>query len=108
MTSEETAAQLRQLMIEVVNNGTGLAGAIPGVQVAGKTGTAELGPAALEPGQELRPGEEPAQELDAWFTAFAPASAPKLAAAALVVQAEGDGGEIAAPIVAQVLQAGLE
>ncbi len=107
VTSEETAAQLRQLMIEVVNNGTGVAGAIPGVQVAGKTGTAELGPAALEPGQELKPGEEPEQDLDAWFTAFAPASAPKLVAAALVVQAEGDGGEIAAPIVSQVLQAGL-
>jgi cell division protein FtsI/penicillin-binding protein 2 len=107
VTSPETAAELRRLMIEVVNNGTGAAAAIPGVQVAGKTGTAELGPAALEEGETLEEGEEPPQELDAWFTAFAPASKPKLAAAALVVEAEGDGGEIAAPIVQQVLQAGL-
>ena len=103
VTSEETAAQLRQLMIEVVNNGTGTAASVPGVQVAGKTGTAELGPAALEEGETLEEGEDPEQELDAWFTGFAPASNPKLVAAALVVQAEGDGGTIAAPIVQQVL-----
>jgi peptidoglycan glycosyltransferase len=44
VTSPETAATMRQLMIEVVNSGTGVAGALPGIQVAGKTGTAELGP----------------------------------------------------------------
>ena len=107
VTSPETAAELRRLMIEVVNNGTGTAAAVPGVQVAGKTGTAELGPAALEEGETLEEGEDPPQELDAWFTGFAPASKPELVVAALVVEAEGDGGEIAAPIVQQVLQAGL-
>ena len=107
VTSEQTANLLRQLMIKVVTEGTGTAASLPGIQVAGKTGTAELGPKALEPGQELGPGEEPEQEIDAWFTAFAPASAPKLAAAAMVVNADGDGGTVAAPIVREVLSAGL-
>ena len=98
---------MTDLMIEVVNNGTGVAAALPEAQVAGKTGTAELGPKALEPGQELGPGEEPEQELDAWFTAFAPAQSPKLAVAVMIVNATGDGGEVAAPIAAQILQAGL-
>ncbi|MGI9019572.1 MAG: penicillin-binding transpeptidase domain-containing protein [Solirubrobacterales bacterium] len=105
--SPETAKTLTELMIGVVTEGTGSAAALDGIQVAGKTGTAELGAKALEPGQELAPGEEPEQEVDAWFTAFAPASAPKLAVAAMVVNADGDGGTIAAPIVAQVLDAGL-
>jgi peptidoglycan glycosyltransferase len=107
VTSEETAKLLTQLMVRVVTEGTGTAAAIPDIQVAGKTGTAELGPKALEPGQELGPGEEPEQEIDAWFTAFAPASDPELAAAAMVVNADGDGGTVAAPIVQQVLEAGL-
>ena len=105
VTSEETAKLLTQLMTSVVTQGTGTAAALPDVQVAGKTGTAELGPKA--PGQELGPGEQPEQEVDAWFTAFAPASEPQLAAAAMVVNADGDGGTIAAPIVREVLAAGL-
>ena len=51
VTSEQVAATLRDLMVQVVSSGTGTAAALPGVQVAGKTGTAELGPKALEPGQ---------------------------------------------------------
>ncbi len=107
VTSKETAATMRQLMIEVVNTGTGVAAALPGVQVAGKTGTAELGPKALEPGQELGPGEEPELETDAWFTSFAPASDPKLVVAVMVVNSDGDGGTVAAPIARQVLATGL-
>ena len=107
VTSKETAATMRQLMIEVVNSGTGVAAALPGVQVAGKTGTAELGPKALEPGQELGPGEEPELETDAWFTSFAPAGDPKLAVAVMVVNSDGDGGTVAAPIARQVLATGL-
>jgi peptidoglycan glycosyltransferase len=104
VTSTATARILRRLMVGVVTSGTGTAAALPGIQVAGKTGTAELGPKALEEG-----GSGPAveQEVDAWFTGFAPASRPRLAAAAMVVNAPGDGGTVAAPIVRQVLAAGL-
>ena len=94
-------------MIEVVKRGTGVAGGLSGVQVAGKTGTAELGPTALAPGQSLGPGEEPPQALDAWFTAFAPALKPQVAVAVMIVEASGDGGEVAAPIAADVLGAAL-
>ena len=66
--SKKIADELTELMIGVVTGGTGYAGAIPEAQVAGKTGTAELGP---EPGQEN--AEHPVQIKDAWFAAFAPA-----------------------------------
>ena len=90
MMSPKIAAQLTELMIGVVNEGTGLAGAIPEAQVAGKTGTAELGP---KPGQEnLPPGAIPEQIVDAWFTAFAPAEKPRLAVAVMLIDADADGG----------------
>jgi hypothetical protein len=107
VTSREVATTLRQLMVEVVENGTGTAADLPTVQVAGKTGTAELGPAPLEPGQELAPGEDPPQKEDAWFTAFAPAADPKVAVAVMIVEAEGDGGTVAAPIARQVIASAL-
>src|SRR3954469_23526019 len=95
VTSTEIATTLRGLMIGVVTNGTGTAAALPGIQVAGKTGTAELG--------SVTGKDTSAQRLDAWFTAFAPATDPKLAVAAMVVNASGDGGTVAAPIVRQVM-----
>ena len=98
----ETAKTLRELMIGVVEEGTGIAADLPNVQVAGKTGTAELGSPVPTTGDE-EPGAEPEQEVDAWFTAFAPASDPQLAVAAMVVEAEGDGGTVAAPIVRAVM-----
>jgi penicillin-binding protein A len=104
VTSSDVASTLRSLMIGVVTNGTGTAAALPGIQVAGKTGTAELGPAPTTSSQKASTAE---QRLDAWFTAFAPASKPKLVAAAMVVNASGDGGTVAAPIVHQILAAGL-
>ena len=103
VTSPQTAATVTDLMVGVVRDGTGVAAALPGIEVAGKTGTAELGPAALEPGQELGPGEEPPQETDAWFTAFAPAKKPRIAVAVMVVNSDGDGGTVAAPIVRQIM-----
>lgn len=95
VTSSDITSTLRTLMIGVVTHGTGTAAALPGIEVAGKTGTAELGPVTGKHTAE--------QRVDAWFTAFAPASDPKLAVAAMVVNAHGDGGTIAAPIVRSVM-----
>jgi cell division protein FtsI/penicillin-binding protein 2 len=100
--SKEIADELTELMVGVVTEGTGYAAAIPEAQVAGKTGTAELGP---RPGTEGE--EEPEQIKDAWFTAFAPAEKAKLAIGILLIEAEAAGGEVAAPIASEVLSAGL-
>jgi cell division protein FtsI/penicillin-binding protein 2 len=100
--SPKVAGQLNELMIGVVAGGTGTAGAIPEAQVAGKTGTAELGP---KPGEEDSPN--PVQIKDAWFAAFAPAERARLAVGVLLIEAEAAGGEVAAPIAAEVLSAGL-
>jgi cell division protein FtsI/penicillin-binding protein 2 len=100
--TKRTASELTELMIGVVTGGTGTAAAIPQAQVAGKTGTAELGP---KPGQEG--SENPEQIKDAWFAAFAPAEKARLAVGVLLVEAEAAGGEVAAPIAAEVLSAGL-
>jgi transpeptidase family protein/MecA-like transpeptidase family protein len=107
VTSRKVAGTLAMLMTRVVTDGTGTAAALPGIQVAGKTGTAELGPQALEPGQQQPLGTAVEQNVDAWFTGFAPVDDPKLAAAAMIVNADGDGGTVAAPIVREVLSAGL-
>lgn len=100
--SKKIADELTELMIGVVTEGTGYAAAIPEAQVAGKTGTAELGP---KPGQEDE--ENPVQIKDAWFAAFAPAEKPRLAVGVLLIEAEAAGGEVAAPAAGQVLSAGL-
>lgn len=100
--SKQIADELTELMIGVVVEGTGTAGAIPEAQVAGKTGTAELGP---KPGQENE--ENPVQIKDAWFAAFAPAGKAKLAIGVLLIESEAAGGEVAAPAAAEVLSAGL-
>lgn len=99
---KKIAGELTELMIGVVTSGTGTAGAIPEAQVAGKTGTAELGP---RPGEEN--SEHPQQRKDAWFAAFVPAKGAKLAIGVLLIEAEAAGGEVAAPAAAQVLSAGL-
>jgi cell division protein FtsI/penicillin-binding protein 2 len=100
--SKKISGELTELMIGVVTEGTGTAGAIPEAQVAGKTGTAELGP---KPGEEE--SEHPQQRKDAWFAAFAPADKAKLAVGVLLVEAEAAGGEVAAPAASEVLSAGL-
>jgi peptidoglycan glycosyltransferase len=100
--SKKIADELNELMVGVVVEGTGTAGAISEAQVAGKTGTAELGP---KEGQENE--ENPIQIKDAWFAAFAPAEKPKLAVGVLLIEAEASGGEVAAPIAAEVLSSGL-
>ena len=85
------AGEVTQLMEAVVSYGTGTSAAIPGITVAGKTGTAEVGP------------DRPS---DAWFIAFAPAQAPRVAIAVLIVNG-GVGGDVAAPIARQVLESAL-
>ncbi|HEX2391583.1 MAG TPA: penicillin-binding transpeptidase domain-containing protein [Solirubrobacterales bacterium] len=100
--SKQIADELTELMVGVVTEGTGTAGAIPEAQVAGKTGTAELGP---KPGQENK--ENPEQIKDAWFAAFTPAEKARLAIGVLLIEAEAAGGEVAAPAASQVLSAGL-
>jgi penicillin-binding protein A len=117
------ARTVRRLMIGVVREGTGTAAAIPGVVVAGKTGTAELGTArcperegrGAEGGGEAETkqsiggcpsgGKDP-QNTDAWFAAFAPALHPRVAVGVLLVK-DGAGGETAAPVARAVLEAGL-
>jgi len=90
-TDPVTAATVREMMVEVVARGSGRAAAIPGVTVAGKTGTAEAGKDV---------------ETHAWFTAFAPAEEPQVAVAIMLENA-GTGGRVAAPRARQVLEASL-
>ena len=101
-TSPETADKVEGMMLEVVRSGTGTAAQIPGINVAGKTGTAELGPTALEPGQVLEEGEEPPQDENAWFASYAPAEKPELAIAVMLISTPGGGGTVAAPIASQI------
>jgi peptidoglycan glycosyltransferase len=108
VTSKENAKVLTGLMRAVVTSGTGVAADIPGIQVAGKTGTAELGP---KPGQPpAPPGQENTvkQIVDGWFIAFAPAQNPKLAIAVMLIDASGDGGTTAAPIARNIFEAALK
>ncbi len=97
--SAKVAGQVRDMMRAVVQGGTGTAAALPGLDVAGKTGTAELRPTAGGP-------PDP-KNTDAWFVAFAPASAPRVAVAVMLIGA-GAGGTSAAPIARRVLQAALK
>ena len=103
----QVADQVREMMVEVVSSGTGTSAALPDAVVAGKTGTAELGPKADQVIDPNDPDAEVELEVDAWFAAFAPAKDPKLAIAVMIVNADGDGGAIAAPIARDVLAAGL-
>jgi peptidoglycan glycosyltransferase len=98
VVSAKIAGQVRDMMVAVVQGGTGTAAAIPGVTVAGKTGTAELRPTADA-------AQDP-KNTTAWFVAFAPASNPKVAVAVMLPGA-GQGGASAAPIAKRVLQAAL-
>lgn len=89
------AAQLTEMMVNVVDNGTGSNARIPGVRVAGKTGTAQTG------------NDNPAV---AWFVAFAPAQSPEVAVAVVVEDAgapEVSGNQLAAPIARSVIEAVL-
>jgi len=94
--SGQTAEELTTAMEGVVSEGTGTNAAIPGVSVAGKTGTAET------PGNEACGGG--AEENQAWFMGFAPADDPKIAIAASVECTEQFGNDVAAPIFRDVAE----
>jgi penicillin-binding protein A len=117
-TSGSVARTVRRMMIGVVREGTGTSAAIPGVTVAGKTGTAELGGPCPAGGEEHASKEgttegateesscqEPSNT-DAWFASFAPALTPRIVVGVLLVK-DGAGGATAAPVARQVLEAGL-
>jgi cell division protein FtsI/penicillin-binding protein 2 len=114
-TTAKVARQVEKLMLGVVRHGTGAAAAIPGVRVAGKTGTAELkSTQACEPDPDDPEACPPEQQqdttdTDAWFAAYAPASGgmPRVAVGVLLVSA-GAGGDTAAPAARSVLLAGLK
>ena len=102
VASRRTARTLERLMVGVVGYGTGTAAAIPGVKVAGKTGTAELAD-TRGPGAAL---SDPSNT-DAWFTAYAPVANPEIAVAVLLIR-NGAGGTTAAPAAKEVLTAALQ
>ena len=88
---QSTAAEVARAMRSVVEQGTGTAAGISGILVAGKTGTAE----------------NPRGRPDAWFIGYAPAENPRFAIA-VVLENAGYGGEQAAPVAREVLQAALQ
>ncbi|MEO6121352.1 MAG: penicillin-binding protein 2 [Acidimicrobiales bacterium] len=94
--SPSAAATLRDLMVGVVTGGTATRAAVPGVQVAAKTGTAQT----------------VGNNAHAWLVAFAPAEAPRIAVAVIVESQPGltddqTGGRVAAPIAQAVMRAAL-
>lgn len=88
--NSQIANQIQQMMITVVNNGTGSAARLSGISVAGKTGTAE----------------NPLGDPHAWFIGFAPADNPQIAIA-VIVENGGSGGQTAAPIARKVFEQAL-
>jgi peptidoglycan glycosyltransferase len=89
--STKTASELAQMMSKVVQEGTGTAAALSGIDVAGKTGTAEI--------------DVNNNITQPWFIAFAPVSHPRIAIAATVERSQGGfGGTVAAPIAKAVME----
>ncbi|MCX7773507.1 MAG: penicillin-binding transpeptidase domain-containing protein [Clostridia bacterium] len=95
--SPETAAAVRDMMIGVVQGGTGKNAALKGVQVAGKTGTAQNESTKDGKGKE-----------HAWFIGFAPADNPVVAVAVVAEYSGKSGGELCAPIARKLMSAWLE
>jgi peptidoglycan glycosyltransferase len=103
VTSRKVAHEVQQMMVAVVEYGTGTAAQIPGVVVAGKTGTAELKDTATNSGD---PNASSPTNTDAWFVGYAPVGHPRIVAGALFPN-QGAGGAAAAPPVRDVIAAAL-
>jgi penicillin-binding protein 2 len=103
--SPATLEAVRQGLEGVVSDprGTGKSARLPGIQLAGKTGTAQV--VALDPDRTKRSKERGAQD-HAWFVAYAPADDPKVAVAVLVEHG-GHGGSAAGPLASRVIKVGL-
>ena len=84
------AAEVARMMELVVQGGTGTAAQIPGIRVAGKTGTAESGVQGTNTTS---------------FMSFAPADNPRVAVAVILERQSGTGGTTAAPIAKQIMEA---
>jgi penicillin-binding protein 2 len=84
---EETLSLIREMLVDVVHYGTGKRGRIAGIDVAGKTGTAQ----------------NPHGEDHAWFISFAPAKNPEIAIV-VIVENGGQGGSVAAPMARKVME----
>jgi peptidoglycan glycosyltransferase len=109
-TPPQVARTIGRYMRSVVKSGTGVGAAIPGVKVAGKTGTAELRDTTNddpEPSDPDAPPVDDRTDTDAWFAAYAPARRPRVAVAVLLV-GQGAGGETAAPAARIVLESALK
>jgi len=89
-TTPELANVIKDMMVSVVDHGTGTAASLSGITVAGKTGTAE----------------NPHGDPHAWFIGFAPADNPQVAIA-VIVENSGFGGSVAAPIAGKILAKAL-
>ncbi|HXE46538.1 MAG TPA: penicillin-binding transpeptidase domain-containing protein [Conexibacter sp.] len=113
-TRPAVAREVAQMMRAVVAYGTGTAAAIPGAQVAGKTGSAELASTVPPPDTKDQQAQQNPQQppprvprTDAWFVAFAPSARPRIAVGVLFPEA-GAGGDVAAPAARGVLAAALQ
>jgi peptidoglycan glycosyltransferase len=100
VTSAHVARLVQRMMVAVVEFGTGTSAQIPGVVVAGKTGTAELR-TTTGPNATSNP-----RDTDAWFVGYAPVGAPRVVVGAVFPE-QGAGGDTAAPAVHDVLLAAL-
>jgi peptidoglycan glycosyltransferase len=109
-TTPATARFIARAMRSVVTDGTGVGAAVPGVRVAGKTGTAELRTTVEDDALPPEPGQPPPEDdptdTDAWFTAFAPLRDPQVAVCVLLV-GQGSGGATAAPAARTVIEAAV-
>jgi peptidoglycan glycosyltransferase len=90
-SSSDAANTVLGFMVEGVDNGYAAKAAIPGVKVAGKTGTAEVGDGTSH----------------AWFIGFAPADAPRIAVA-VIMEHQGAGSDFAAPAAQRVMRTALQ